>query len=79
MKLKEKLVIAFIIMIILPIILITLTASSIIKFQMNSIHQSYDLETETLQIITNPVQIWNRITRGVYNEIKLNTLKIQKN
>ena len=62
-------------MIILPIILITLTASSIIKFQMNSIHQSYDLETETLQIITNPVQIWNRITRGVYNEIKLNTLK----
>ncbi len=62
-------------MIILPFTLISISASTIVRFQVNSIHKSYDVETESLQDITNPVQILNRVTRGVYNEIKLNALK----
>ncbi|HKL99043.1 MAG TPA: HAMP domain-containing sensor histidine kinase [Mobilitalea sp.] len=75
MKLKDKLIIAFVIMIVMPVILIAVSASTIVRLQMNSIHQSYDVETKTIQVITNPIQIYNRLTRGVYNEIKLKALK----
>lgn len=75
MKLKDKLIIAFITMVALPIMLICLTATTIVRFQMNSLQQSYDIETKTLQVITNPIQILNRLTRGVYNEIKFNAIR----
>ncbi len=76
MKLKHRLIIAFLIMIAMPVILISLAAGTIVRFQMDSIHESYDVEAKTLQIITNPVQILNRITRGVFNEIKLYSLNL---
>lgn len=75
MRLKDRLFTAFFIMIAMPIILIIITAGTIVRFQINSIQQSYDVEVDTLQIITNPTQILNRLTRGVYNEIKLTALK----
>ena len=74
MKLKHKLITAFIIMIFLPILLITASASAIIRYQMESIQQVYDVKTETVQVIKNPVNIMNRLTRGIYNEIKLNAM-----
>ena len=76
MKLKHRLIIAFLIMIAMPVILISITAGTIVRFQMDSIHESYDVEAKTLQVITNPIQILNRITRGVYNEIKLYSLNL---
>src|SRR5690554_3259559 len=76
MKLKHRLIIAFLIMIIMPIILISITASTIVRFQMDSIHESYDVEAKTTQVITNPIQIFNRVTRGVYNEVKLYSTSI---
>ncbi|MBH1941895.1 HAMP domain-containing histidine kinase [Mobilitalea sibirica] len=75
MKLKGRLITAFIVMIVMPIMLIAITASTIVRFQINSINQSYDVEANTIQVISNPIRILNRITRGVYNEIKLNALK----
>ena len=75
LKLKGKIIMAFFIMIIMPILLISITASTIVGFQMQSIHKTYDVETETLEVITNPIKILNRLTRGVYNEIKLIALK----
>lgn len=78
MKLKDKLITAFVIMIAMPVMLIVVTASTIVHFQMTSIQQSYDIETKTIQVITNPIQILNRLTRGVYNEIKLNVVKNPK-
>lgn len=71
MKLKSRLIIAFLIMIAMPLALISITAGTIVRFQMYSIHESYDVEAKTIQVITNPIQILNRITRGIYNEIKL--------
>ena len=62
-------------MIAIPIALLVITAGTIVRLQMNSIHQSYDVDTNTLQVITNPIHILNRLTRGVYNEIKLVALK----
>lgn len=75
MKLKNKLIIGFFIMIVLPIILISATGRTIIGRQMDSIKESYDIESGTIEVLTNPIQIFNRVTRGVYNEIKLISLR----
>lgn len=69
MKLKSRLLTAFLIITALPIFLITISGGTILKYQMNSIEQTYDVTTDTLQLISNPLQILSRITRGVYNEI----------
>ena len=71
MNIKHRLIVAFLIMIAMPVVLISITAGTIVRFQMDSIHESYDVEAQTIQVITNPIQILNRITRGIYNEIKL--------
>lgn len=76
MNLKNRLIIAFLIMIALPVMLISITAGTIVRFQMDSIHESYDVEAKTIQVITNPIQILNRITRGIFNEIKLYSLSL---
>ena len=75
MKLKDRILYALLIMIAMPVFLFSVAASTIVGFQMNSIQESYDVEADTLQILTNPIQILNRLTRGTYNEIKLTALK----
>ncbi len=75
MKLKDRILYAFLIMIAMPVFMFSVAASTIVGFQMNSIQESYDVEADTLQILTNPIQILNRLTRGTYNEIKLAALK----
>ncbi|WP_429147241.1 ATP-binding protein [Anaerotaenia torta] len=75
LKLKDRLITAFFIMIAMPIMLLSIAAGTIISFQTNSIQESYDVETDTLKVIANPIQILNRLTRGIYNEIKLTALK----
>ncbi len=75
MRLKDRLLTAFFIMIAMPIMLLSIAAGTIITFQTNSIQESYDVEADTIQVITNPIQILNRLTRGIYNEIKLTALK----
>lgn len=59
----------------LPIILITISVGTILSYQENSIQQTYDVNSDTLQVISNPLQILNRITRGVYNEIVITALQ----
>ena len=75
MKLRGRIAIAFITIIALPIIMIATVGSLIINNQIISIQQTYDVESNTIQVITNPMQLLNRVTRGVYNEIKLCALK----
>jgi signal transduction histidine kinase len=75
LKLKDRLLTAFFIMIAMPIMLLAIAAGTIVSLQMNSIQESYDVEADTIQILTNPIQILNRLTRGTYNEIKLAALK----
>ena len=65
----------FFIIIIIPILLITASGKAIITYQLNSIQEAYDVESDTLQVITNPLQILNRLTRDVFNRIKLCAIK----
>lgn len=47
----------------------------IVNYQVNSIQKKYDVKYNTVQLIANPLQILNRVTRDVYNRIKLDALK----
>lgn len=58
-------------MIAMPVMLLAVTAATIVNLQMESIHEVYDVKADTLHVITNPIRIMNRLTRGTYNEIKL--------
>ncbi len=71
MSLKERLKIAFIIIIFVPVIMISLSGKLIIEYMSMSVQQTYDVDADTMQVITNPLRILNRVTRDVYNEIKL--------
>lgn len=75
LKLKDRLFTAFFIMIAMPVVLLAIAAAAIVNLQMASIQEVYDVKADTLHIITNPIQIMNRVTRGAYNEIKLAALR----
>ncbi|WP_310601933.1 sensor histidine kinase [Anaerosporobacter sp.] len=75
MKLRGRIAIAFITIITIPIIMIATVGSMIIKNQIISIQRTYNVDSNTIQVITNPMQLLNRVTRGVYNDIKLCALK----
>ncbi|MDO5292598.1 MAG: HAMP domain-containing sensor histidine kinase [bacterium] len=75
MKMRAKLFMAFILVIVLPVGLITFVGTWIIHYQVESIQRSYDVNSDTLDVIQNPIHILNGVTRGVYNEIKLLAIK----
>lgn len=70
MKIKERLMVAFLIIITIPIIMIAAVSGAIITHQMNAIEKSYDVESNTIQILVNPIQVLNRMTRGICNNIE---------
>lgn len=69
MKIRERLIIAFLIIINIPIFMIAAVGGVIINHQVNSIQQSYDVETNTIQILISPIQIFNRLTKNTCQEI----------
>ncbi len=75
LKLKSRLLTAFLIITALPIILIAISGGTILRYQVNSIKQTYDVSSDPVQVFTNPLQILSRITRGVYNDIVITALK----
>ncbi|SHO53011.1 sensor histidine kinase [Anaerocolumna xylanovorans] len=75
MKLKGRLLTAFLIITTIPLLLVCLSLSLIIGYQNNEIKQTYDVKTNSITAISNPVQLLSRLTRGVYNEIVLTAAK----
>lgn len=78
MKLKGRLLTAFLIITTIPLLLVCLSLSLIIGYQSNEIKQTYDVKTNSITAISNPVQLLSRLTRGVYNEIVLTAAKDSK-
>lgn len=70
MKIKERLMVAFLIIIMIPIIMISAVGGAIINHQMNAIEKSYDVESDTVQILLNPIQVLNRMTRRICKQIE---------
>ncbi|MGN1085388.1 MAG: ATP-binding protein [Lachnospiraceae bacterium] len=70
MDFRKRLIVAFMIMTLFPMVLLTSLAFVIVKYQAVVMQQTYDTEVDTLQALQNPVQVLNRLTRGTYNELK---------
>ena len=71
MKLKQRLIIAFFVMILIPVVLFTAAGSAIMKYQVSTLQKSYDVETDTVQMFINPMQILSRFTKSVWNSVGL--------
>ena len=62
-------------MIIIPVFAIILTGKLIVTYQLNSIQETYDVESDTIQVIANPMNILNRLTRSIFNQLNLTAKK----
>ncbi len=71
MKLKQRLIIAFFVMILIPVVMFTAAGTAIMKYQVSALQESYDVETDTVQMFVNPMQILSRLTKNTWNEIRL--------
>lgn len=69
MKLKNRLFAAFLIIILLPCSMIGTIGSVILAQQVQSMEETYRIDTDNWEIITEPVQILNRMTRAAFNEL----------
>lgn len=74
MKIKKRLIIAFFVVILLPILLGSMAIGVILNQQVDSIQKDYGMDVSVMTIIMNPVQILNRMTEDIYNEVKKNVL-----
>lgn len=69
MRIRGKLVAAFLIIIFLPVILFAATLSTVFELQINSIEE-HDNNVDVIKFISNPVQILNRMTRTICSELQ---------
>ncbi len=69
MKLKHRLLAAFLIIILLPCSMIGTIGSVILSHQVSSMEETYRIDTDNWEIVTEPVQILNRMTRASFNEL----------
>ena len=70
MDIKRKLLFAFMIMIMFPCTMMAAVTVLIMNYQASVVEEVYDIETNTLQVlISNPMQILNKLTRGTYNDL----------
>ncbi len=70
MDFRKRLIVTFMIMTLFPIALLMSLGCIIIEYQESVMQQAYDTEVNTLQALQNPVQVLNRLTRGIYNELR---------
>ncbi len=75
MKLKNRLFAAFLIIILLPCSMIGTIGSVILTQQVNAMEETYRVDTDGWEVVTEPVQILNRMTRSVFNELSTMALR----
>lgn len=75
MKLKNRLFAAFLIIILLPCSMIGTIGSVILAQQVSTMEETYLVETDGWEVVTEPVQILNRMTRSSFNELSTMALR----
>ena len=75
MKLRTRLFAAFFIIILLPCSMIGTIGSVILAQQIKSMEETYRVETDGWEVVTEPVQILNRMTRPAFNELSTMALR----
>ena len=71
MKIRNKLIMAFVIMIGLPFILIAATTGTIIYYTIANVNNYYDVETTSTKILTNPNYFVLDSINELYEELKV--------
>ena len=69
MKLKNRLFAVFFIIILLPCSMIGTIGSVILTKQISTMEKTYRVETNGWEVVTEPVQILNRMTQSSFNEL----------
>ena len=75
MKLRGRIAVAFCTVIMIPLLMITAVTFFVFQTQFDSMEQSFKIDEDTFAAVINPILLVNRITRNVYNEVKLCGLK----
>ena len=70
MKLKTRLVIAFMTIIILPVFLTSAVFCGFAQLQIRSIEKTYGITGTTYEALLNSVQVPSRITKEAYHELE---------
>jgi len=69
MKLRNRLFAAFFIIILLPCSMIGAIGSIILAQQVSTMEETYRVDTDGWEVVTEPVQILNRMTQSSFNEL----------
>ena len=70
MKIKTRLAIAFITITVVPIVLIYIAVMGLVNYQGRSFQKNYGLNEQIDLLSGNSMQVFNRLTQGVYNTIR---------
>lgn len=70
MGFKRRLMIAFLLIIMIPVILIAATGAMIMNYQLAAIQEAYNVDSDTLQVIANPLRLLSRTTSEIFMRIK---------
>ncbi len=69
MKFRTRLIIAFVTVVILPILLTSLFIVLLSRFQLSSIEETYGLEGTSVESLSNPVKVMGQLTERPYYEL----------
>ena len=69
MKLKTRLIIAFLTVILIPILLTATIACLFGKYQMSAIEKTYEITGMTTESLSNSVSLMSRLTEKFYHEL----------
>ena len=69
MKLKTRLIIAFLTVILIPVLLTYLMVCGLSRYQINSIEKTYEITRTTVKSFANSMQVLSRLTEKPYHEL----------
>ena len=71
MKLKNKLILTFCIMSILPMVLCGLVICGMYKIHAQNMYQTYEIDSQTFLIdFYSPMELMGKITENIYDDIR---------
>lgn len=70
MKLKTRLIVAFIIITLVPLLLESMVILLWGNYQLKSIARSYQVDNANYESISNPIYLLNKLTKKIHNDIK---------
>lgn len=66
---KKRLFVIFFLVVTIPIILIVAFGTMILTYQSSSIQETYNVESDTVQVIANPMKLMSRMTSDTYRQL----------